>query len=516
METGLTKAQVISQLTRSPHRDLMTYVPVGRQAALEDPEFFAHLIAWNHHRGEIRDAKAALPVLQLRAEQPALVENALAHLADLNPRLLVKALDFCKQIDGPKNLVYRFVKRYLRDMELDWSEWENAAVQHPVSMPRLYARYRVPRDERVMAAFHWKDRATGVRLPRQGKAAIINALSTMTATQISGTMEQHKLPWIVVRGALGKRVQEPDILMAIIGRMTAADLATNAKWLIKAGVKDHPQTRAAFEASLVKAAKPRRARGTTLKAGKKAKELADIGEAKIAGKLQELQEKQLEHLRTIEGNWLIVGDKSSSMAHTIAMARRIASVLARLVKGDVHLVFTDESPRSYGNVSGQTLEQIEALTEMVMAKGATSLGCGLKYALERKVALDGIAIVSDGAENTPPFFGDEFARYVKLMDRTPTVYWYRTKPDGHMLTPSWIRDFIDRGKKQADITEIDLRAGVDDYSLPNVVATMKAGKYQLLDDIMATKLRRLDEVLTRTHGMEVLAHVGPVGETATL
>lgn len=65
MEKGLTRNQIIQELTRSPHGELTVYEKVGRAAAKEDAEFLAHLIAWNRIHGQVRDSKVALPVISL-------------------------------------------------------------------------------------------------------------------------------------------------------------------------------------------------------------------------------------------------------------------------------------------------------------------------------------------------------------------------------------------------------------------------------------------------------------------
>lgn len=507
METGLTKAQVISALTMSPHGELGKYLPVFNPAAQEDPDFYAHLIAWNHHKGEVRDAKAALPMIALQYASPdavghhVLQENALAHLADLTPKLLVQALDFGQQLAIPHRyrLLRSFVERYLRDLEADPRDFDNAGVQHRESLRRLYTAYRVS---------HPRARVTVIEAHSQeGKYGIVKQLPSMSAVEIAGAIDRYKLPWLVVRGALGARAKEPDVLMAIIDRMTPVDLVTNTKMLLKAGVKDHAQTRAAYEQKLTQAGRRKPKTGGVLKTKVAAKAVADAGDAKTAGKLQALQERQLDELRTIEGNWLVIGDKSSSMTHTIIAAKQVAAVLARLVKGQVHLVFADTDPKPVGNVSGKTLEVIELATAGVIAKGGTSLGCALAYAREQKLQLDGIAVVSDGAENTPPQLAREYDQYARQFDKRPAVYWYRTMHDSDFRTPTWIQNFqATMAAVGANMTEIDLRRGVDYYSLPNVVQTMRVGKYDQLAEIMNTKLRTLDEVLTRTVGQWVSGH----------
>lgn len=521
-EVGLSKSQVISELTKSPHGKLAAYVPVGTVAASDDPDFFGHLVAWNHTRGQIRDAKVALPLLSLTARQlPApLVENALAHLADMNPRMLDRALTFARTIKTPQRTLRRLVERYLRDLELDGREWERTAIQHRGALKALYGRYHVKPSASADAAL-FKGRG-------EGKFAILRSLASLSPEEIAGTIQAHKIPFMVARGALGEKATHPDVVLALMARMSPTELVTNTKALERLGVKTVPALRAAFEVAIEKAGKVKRPRGATLKTTRAAEALAD--DEKLSGKLRALQEKQLDNVRGIEGNWLVLGDKSGSMEQAIEMAKEVAAVLTRMVKGRVHLVFFDTSPRHL-DVTGRTLEALKLATATIQASGATSIGCGLQYALERKLELDGIAIVSDGCENNMPQFASVYATYAKKMDREPTVYWYRTKPVMPAKPPHVSEWEYERGTRlfesqsnqeiaqflascravSLDVQEFDIRQGTDYYALPNLVQTMRVGRYQLLDEVLAAPFRTLDEVLDRTKGMKV-HHVAGVEE----
>lgn len=60
--------ELVAVLNKSPHRDLSEYIPIADKAMKSDPLFFHHFLAWNHIKGQIRDAKVALPVLGLTAK----------------------------------------------------------------------------------------------------------------------------------------------------------------------------------------------------------------------------------------------------------------------------------------------------------------------------------------------------------------------------------------------------------------------------------------------------------------
>jgi hypothetical protein len=517
-ERALSKPQIISELTKSPHGALEKYLPIGTRAVQDDADFFGHLVAWNHVKGQVRDARIALPVLALAGSTLAVLrENALAHLADLDPRSFVKALDFARLVKAPSRIMRRLVERYLRDLEANYGEWERTALQHRASIKTLYARYHVkPMTQADTALF--KGAATS------GRFAIVKQLASMTPEEIGGAIVAYKIPFLIARGALGKKATDPDVVLALIQRMSPTELVTNTKALERLGVKTVPALRAAYEAALERAGSAKRGKAT-LKTTKAAEALAD--DPKLSSKLRVLQEKQLDRLGGIDGRWLVLGDKSGSMEQAIEISRMVAAILTRMITGEVHLLFFDTSPRHI-DVTGKTYEAIQAATAGIVANGGTSIGCGLQYLLDRKIDVDGIAIVSDGAENSAPLFGATYAKYAKAMDHEPTVYWYQTA-DGvpsraahpHLNDWQWqegLRQWYAgleaeragfRRSCEAvnlDVQRFDLTHGTDYYALPNLVQTMRVGRYQLLDEVLATPFRRLDEVLDRTRGMEVIRH----------
>lgn len=170
-------------------------------------------------------------------------------------------------------------------------------------------------------------------------------------------------------------------------------------------------------------------------------------------------------------------------------------MLARLVKGEVHLVFFSQTPR-YFDVTGKTLEEITEITKGVVAHGNTSIGCGVQYLLDKQILVDGIAVVSDGGDNTVPFFQTAYAKYVKGLGVEPTVYHYHVAGDPNKLG-------INCHAAGIDVQLFELGATTDYYALPNLVQTMRVGRYQLLDEVYGTPLATLDKVLDRTVGMRV-------------
>lgn len=481
MEQGLTKNKIISELTRSPHGDLAQYAPIGSKAAVEDPNFFAHLVAWNNKHGQIRDAKVALPVLALTA--PALAadaelrDNALAHIVSLDPRNLVRALRFAtgKKVVS-RALLYRTIERYLRELEATPKRFDRVALQHRKSLHELYSVLHVkPASDHVRATLKL---GKGARLQKTGVFADVANLANMAPDEIAGTIMRHRIPFLTAMGALGKKMKEPAVVQALIGAMSPTELVTNSKMLERLGVKTDPALRAAYEAGLQKVS------GSSAAVLKTTTAADAIGGA-TGEKLRGAQEKQIDKMG-VKGDWLVLGDKSGSMAHSIEMSRQVAGLLARVAEGNVHLVFFNTSP-TYINATGKTYDELAKLTKREVAGGGTSIGCGLQYLLEQSVEVDGIAIVSDGAEHSAPHFHHVYAEYAAKFGKSIPVYLFVCPGEPNSLTGVCARAGL-------ALQEFDLTRGVDYYSLPNLIQTMRTNRFSLVDEILAQPLLRLEDV----------------------
>lgn len=500
--TGKSKTALIAELGKSPHGKLEAYNGL-LEAARNEPEFFAHLTVWNAAKGEVKDAKVALPVIALAtAKHPEFIENALANMVGLDYRLFVRALQFARTLKVSNNLLRRLVHRRLKDLEVNQGRWNRAAVQHRASLHYLYRRFHVPTSEEVSRNIFGE--IGGVKAdPLPGTVFhAIRQLSVVSDEEAAGLILKHRLPWIVLQGALGKKATSKQIAFALVKAMTPTELIANTKLLqTKFGMNSDPALKLAYSEALGKAADSKKAT-PTLKASKAAEDVERL-DTVLAAKLQALQEKQMETVE-VDGDWLVLADKSGSMSSSIKLGIEIAAVLSRAAKGKVYLVFFDNTPRLL-DVTGKTLDEIRNEARHITAGGGTSIGCGLAQILSRGVVVEGIAIISDGAEHSPPYFLREYDKAVTAWGKDIPVYLYHVQGETNTLSSQM---------KAAghDMETIEVDASTDYYSLPNLARTMRRKKYSLLDEIMALDLLKLDEVLENTKGMKVIndGHVASV------
>jgi hypothetical protein len=468
--TAITKNQLISILTKSPHGSLSEYIPEGKVGAESDPEFFAHLIAWNHIHGDVRDAHVALPLIALLPKilAPEFESNAFGALNSLNVRSLLKAYRFMLELRpvGRQRKMRRLVERKLRKIEYT-AEYENVWLQHRSTLRELYTLTHTkpsPEADEIIVKRH---------NPPGTIFAIVAGLSSMEPLEAAGTIIARKIPFQIALGALGAKAKHADLVLALLKSMTPTQVVTNVNFLKKLGVMTIPYLRSTFAEALARAAaSSKNILKTTVAA-------EAIDDEHLKAKLSSLQEKQLDAIAGVEGNWIVLGDKSGSMKAAIDTAIKVAATLARIVKGKVSLVFFDASPR-FMDATGMTYEELLERTKYIMADGYTSIGCGLLAAVEKGVEIDGIAIVSDGGENQAPWFVDVYQQLCAKSGKNIPVYLYHVRGDPDRLA-------FNMEEAHLDLQIFDAQ-DADFYSLPNLVQSMKTNRYSLADEIYATSL----------------------------
>jgi hypothetical protein len=492
-DRGITRNEIVTLLTRSEHSGkdveaLKVYLPTVQLAASNEPEFMARLIAWNEKNGSIRDSKIALPVSTLTVwSEGEFLENSLAHIALLDPRSLVKAFYFSKVVrpGGNNRRLVRLVEAYLRERERKRKWWDATALQHRKSLKALYALCHVKPSSRTNRILFDKNYKAGEVFD------VVRNLPNMTPKEAAAAILNNEIPFMTAMGALGTRMKDPDLVLAMIERMTPNQLINSTQMLERLGVKTDAALRAAYEQGLQRVASSKKTNvfKTTKAAGALASE-------QLTDKLRATQEKQIDQMNKIKGRWAVFGDKSGSMEHSIESSRLIAATLARMVEDDVWLIFFDTEPSKVVNAKGKTYEELLNETKSVVANGGTSIGAPLMYLLERNIEVDGIAIVGDGAEHHAPLFRHVYTRYSQKFGKDVPVYLYDIPGE-----PS--RDFLQDMKKAGhDIQVFDLRHGnIDYYALPNLVMTMTSKRYGLADQIMETPLLRLKDVLSDSAGI---------------
>lgn len=506
-ELGLKRQDVVNKLNLSVHGDLASYNAVIGAACRQDPEFLAHLIAYDFTNGQIKDTKIALPVITLAsADFPdELVENSLAHIAMQSPREILKALRFSIASGTTarrQRLLEKTVRGYLSGREAEPGKWTRLAARHRRPLKSLYSLAHAKAPQWVSTALFGRYKVDGnwvnaMYAPGSVFADIKN-LSTMAPAQVAATIQKWHLSPLVVSGAMaGSKVAQSDasVVQATIEQMSDTEVITRAASLERKGLSRDSSLKETFRKKVSKATASKKA---TLKTSVAADEVEDEG---LKTMLRELQERQIQVQkdsgRGIDGNWLVIVDRSQSQEVAIELGAHIGAAIAKFVTGNVWLVFCNTDVTAV-EVTGLGIDEIKAKTKFIFASGSTSYGVGLAWAIDKQLALDGVVIVGDGGENSAPLFVNAHGVYKKKFEKDLPVYLYQTYcPPNYAMSPGGDpRNFaklMEQGS--TPFTAYDLTSGkVDYYSLPSLVQTMSASRFGVVEKIMACPLVTLEQV----------------------
>lgn len=487
--TPYNRKKLLETLMKIGHGDLKIYIEPGLMAAQSEPELLAHFIGWNARNGKVRDSKVAFPALALRNIKKAdadLAENAIANALLLSPRDLVRFYDFSKALSaqgknitgGFRRLLEKGIKQYLAVREANIKWFDRVVLQHRAPITKLYRAVGHKGTERARKILGFD--AGGY--PRGSVFAAVANLKNLPPAEAASVILNKQIPLEIAIGSVAK-AKDKDIVLALIEGMTGNQLITNTTFLQRLGVGSDPILKASYDAAIERAKTSGKVE--TLKAGRAAESVTDEG---MAAKLQNLQRVKTKQLAGIDGDWLVLADCSGSMERSIELGRKIAALIAEKVTGKVYLIFFNTAP-TFIDVSGLSYDQIVEKTKRIRADGGTAVGCGVDYLKEKSIPIQGIAIASDGGDNTSPYFHYAYQQYVRRMEIEPTVYFFHVEGERDALT----------GYCQASgiqIERFELGTSVDYYSLPNLIATMRTNRYSFVDEIMEFPLLTFEQVFS--------------------
>lgn len=497
--------KLLNVLNFSFKGDYEKYESVVLEATRNDPFFLAKVINYNRDKSEIKDSKVALPILALRnldlidneRVEKEVVENAIANLMLLSPRDLVKAYEYNKKLSksnrvirkGWRTLLNQSINKYLEIRENYKPWWDRCVLTHRKYMKHLYTISHRKPSEYVQRILFDKD------YPENSVFYKLKHLHLLNSKEQAAFIINSKIPFISVFGALKTKKEDldPFLVLALIEQMTGQQLVANAKMISSLGLDRNPWLKVAYQEAFNRAVDDERV--TISRASKAINIVNTLNKEETYDKLVELQEKKLDNSQ-IEGNWVILGDCSGSMNLSIDLSKLISSYVARVVKGKVYLIFFHTLPLAM-DVTGKTLEEIKNMTYSITSGGGTVCGCGLELLREKRIEVDGIAIITDGGDHGVPEFYKSYKRYCEELLIQPSIYMY--KVPGEYDTMSQLCK-----ANNVDINIHDLRSGrVTEDSLRYMVSTMRISKFGLIEEISDTPLLTINEafnIITDKYG----------------
>lgn len=190
-----------------------------------------------------------------------------------------------------------------------------------------------------------------------------------------------------------------EIGVALISLMTPTEAMNSSKWVVEKGLMNIPEVRTAMENKV--------SQSTKSVASAKHRKSAQTEDAGLRKAIDDAVQKATDEGVQIGGNLLLCVDRSGSMQDAIDVAKECGMRVAPHCDGEIMVVVFNDVATEIQVSDKTSVKGWEQAFAPVKPNGQTSMGCALRYALNKGFdPTAGILIISDGAENAQPYYAD--------------------------------------------------------------------------------------------------------------
>lgn len=476
------RLKLFNTLLTSPHRDLGKLHPVHAEVREQDPLFYQRLASWYWDKGEIRDQKEIFIVNLIFSDFEGDRDIGLALLRKLPPYEVCRVLNFIKgkggkidskqyglELNIPRSMRTE-IRRYLREREADDAKLDSAIVFARKHLKRMYAVLHIAPSDRAQAIL-FDDKP-----PEDSKLFALKIIAKESSPAVQARLLiKHKIPYRIASTVI--RTVSPTILIALINAMTSQELINNMASLKKRGAFDNPEVKTLIMEKLEKAKKDKRVSAYKAKEAAKAANVSkDVEE-----KLDEVTETQVKAKGKIKKPTALLIDASGSMETAIEAGKRIAAMFSAICEANLFVVVFDVFARQI-EIQDSSLAGIEKSFRGIKAGGGTSFGSAVELLRRNRNYIEQMIIVTDGGENSPPFFTSALKTYREELKTDPNICFVKVPGEEQS-------DHVERDLKNEGILVDSFAFTGDYYTLPNLLPLVsKPSRLELLEEIMSWPL----------------------------
>lgn len=508
---------MLNSLLTTPHRDLVPLWELHEQLSETDPLFYMHLAAWYQKNGEVRDHKelfvAALCLSSFEGHRDVglgllwkLPVYQLARIVDLIKGRVVRS----KEVEDPewleaftpeeiaemstvrvglkRNLPRSMrteIRRYLYQLESRRAVFERTVVGQRKALKRLYAGVHI-RPGKLAQSLLFDKVPPSNSLPGKVRKIALAKTPQEKANLILST----RIPYRIA-ATLITRQELPFVAHALIETMSPQEVINNLGNLRAKGLLDRPDIEALIHKKLQAAQTNQRV--SSLKAQKALEvlrkepkmdsmevETPSAVSEELVEALQDVSTERLLNKGMIERSTALLIDKSASMESAIEVGQHLGATIALLCVRGLLVYAFDSIPYAIDTPDSDQLDDWQTAFRGIRASGQTSIGASLRWMRMRKQRVEQIVLVSDGEENTAPYFVDELKLYQEELSVYPSVILVKLRSDRELL----------EGRCQRAGIPLDVYRFVGDYySIPNLVPLLtRPSRLELLMEILSFKL----------------------------
>jgi hypothetical protein len=477
METSARQQLLDSFLTAS-HGDLAGLTSQHSRALDKDAALYLPLSRWYEKYGTLRDHHELFPAHLLSSPEEDFRHHGQVLVQKLRPYQLARVVRYSKeQLHKSTRSLRSAVQFYLRRREADELWFDECVLRDRRSMRYLYSTLHLPPGERAQKVLFEEDP------PADSRLLVVRQLQRLQHDPAAQAelIRRHRIQFTTALGASGPL--RPVLLEALVEVMTPQQLMNHLGFLQKRGALGKSKIR-----SLVK---------EKLEAGKVESRVHDSKGLRLIGSLSddpellqqviEMSQHRLRQRGRLTRPTLMLVDKSGSMEECIGLGKMLGCLCSTIAEAPLWVEAFDGASFTITAKGSQYLDWEQAFRH-IRADGCTSLGAPL-----RKMArceYEQIVLISDGEENTDPYFIPQLQAYERARGRRVEVFWIKVGGGAHEFEQQLTRAKV--------ICKIFPFRG-DYYNLPNLVAMLcqeqaTTDSSGLLDQILATPIYQLDDL----------------------
>jgi adenylate kinase len=497
------RLQIFNSFLNCPHRDTEEAKKIHEDMRQKDPLFYAKLACWYRKQpDQIRDHNeifsamlATDPYTDNREVGLALFRGQALFMKDkivnfikgkkvkirekTGKKISVsnkkKIVDEVKIIEKKVGLGQSLptalkteIENFLSWVESDPDRLDAAAMKNQKALKNLYFA-------KGKHAFAHSDRAQKIvfekSYPEDSRLQVYKKIAEAKTPEITAELiVKEKIPFSIAVGLIDQVT--PSILIALINSMTPQEVINNIASLQEKGAMDNEDTKNLISSKLEKA----KTTNVSALKSKSAVETGRVKNAEIVAQLDTVADIRVQKAGTIKVPTAIFVDRSGSMDRAIEVGKKAAALVSGVTTADLFVVVFDTTPMEL-KAEGKTLTAWEKAFKPVRAGGGTSIGCALHYLQSKKISVEQIVVITDGGENSTPYFSDIYEEYCKTMNVRPHVVIIKME--------SYDRSFeimLSQKKIAFDVYSPNAK---DNYSLPGLVTLLsRKSKLDLVMEIM--------------------------------
>jgi len=447
-----------------PHGNIEQALEAHRKLSEQNPLFYAKTACWYQDNGAVRDHKVAFVRTLFERPEQVYRDVAWALFQDMPPYLAMQVV----QKRNPRSLRSAMI-HFLATM--DEGELAYQILRGAKDLRQIIRRLHIPTSKAENANLQMIGRELfGEPELRSIFKKLEEAKTEEEVRDILRSATPRVPPYIAVSAL---KVRTPSIMRVLIESMSINELLQSLNSLGRMGaVKPNLKL---IRQKIEKAVADRRLNAARVNQIKKSLD-AELVPPEIFDDLEFVTQEKVRQVSKIDKQVVILADASGSMQRSLIAARQLAAMLAMACQQRPYIYTCSETPVEI-TPKEWSATGIENAMNLITASGSTPLGSGLFLMRRQDREVDAIILITDGGENSSPFFLTE---YQKLKNQ-PSIVMVRVPGEDDALSQA-----MRQSKVSFDRIELET---VDQYSLDQIIRFVgKVSPFETITEIMALPL----------------------------